>query len=86
MIMVTISFLLNIDSVYNFFFSDIGSTIRGILALLSIIFWVYCISIWAKFDKKVYRLFMLIFLTNFYTIFYFRRILREGWMFKSQAD
>jgi len=77
---VTISYVLRMEAIYNQLFSLPGTVIRGVLGLMSIILWIYCINIWAKFDKKVSRLFLILFLTSFYIIFYFRRILREGWL------
>lgn len=78
-VLLPFSLLLEVNYVPELLVSDIGLVIRGILAFLVVILWGYCIFIWAKYDKKIYRLFLILFLSSLYIVFYYRRILKEGW-------
>lgn len=80
-IMLAISYSFNIDTIYNLIFSGIGVAIRGILVILSIILWIYCLLIWAKFDKKTIRIYLLLFLNGVYVIFYYRKIKKKKWIY-----
>lgn len=56
-----------------------GDIINVLLTILTIVFWVYCIVIWAKFDRKAIRLILIIFLSCIYNTFYFVKIVRNKW-------
>ena len=79
-IMLAISHILEIEAIKDLLFSNFGALIRGVLALLSIFLWIYCIFIWTKHDKKIPRLLLIFFLSGIYIIFYFRRIIKKGWL------
>lgn len=79
-IMLAISYSFNIETIYNLIFSGIGVAIRGVLVLLSMFLWIYCMMIWAKFDKKTIRIFLILFFNGIYVIFYYRRIKKEKWI------
>lgn len=56
-----------------------GIFIGGIITLFTVIFWIYCFIIWAKFDRKITRLFLIFFFSCFYNTFYFMKIKKEKW-------
>jgi hypothetical protein len=74
------AYLAGDSSLYNFFVSDVGVNIRSVLSIMVFVLWIYSIYVWSKFDKKALRLILLIFLNAFYMLFYFRKIVNEGWI------
>ena len=64
---------------YDFFVSSSGSILRSVLSFMVLFLWVYCIYVWSKFDKKAIRLVLLIFLSAFYIIFYYPRVMKNKW-------
>lgn len=79
-ILLPVTTLFEIGGLRDFITSNIGLYIRSILSVLTVILWIYCIYVWAKFDKNMLRFVLILFLTAFYLIFYFRRVLKEGWI------
>ena len=79
-LLLPITYFLKVNFISDLLVSDIWGFIRGVLLILTIILWIYCINIWAKFDKKLYRLFLILLLNSIYIIFYYRKALKEGWV------
>lgn len=79
-IFLPFTYLIGNEVYYDFFISDIGSTIRGILSIMVFSLWIYCIFLWSKFDKKPLRLLLIVFLNAFFIIFYYRKAIKEGWL------
>jgi hypothetical protein len=50
------------------------------LTYLGIAFWIWNIVIWSKRDKKIGQFFALFFLPGLYTMFYYRRVLKNNWL------
>lgn len=50
------------------------------LTYLGIAFWIWNIVIWSKRDKEIRRFFALFFLPGLYTLFYYRRVLKNSWL------
>lgn len=66
-----------IDFYYN---STFISSLRLFGAIPVLVLWLMCIRIWSEKDKKASRFFLLFFLIGFFTIFYFRKALKEKWI------
>lgn len=78
-ILLPISYLTQGDVVLGLLNTSLGLTLRGVLLLFAVIMWVYCITIWAKEDRKLLHLFLLLFLSSFYIIYYYYKIINRGW-------
>lgn len=78
-IMLPLTYFFEINYLSDFLVSDVGFITRSILAILASVIWFYCIYIWAKFDKNIPRLFLILFLSSLYIVFYYRKALKEGW-------
>ncbi len=79
-ILLPVASFLEINSLLDFMTTNTGLSIRSVLSVLTAILWIYCIYLWAKFDKNMVRFVLILFLTAFYLIFYFKRALKEGWI------
>jgi|GEM_PF-3583083 len=60
-IILPLMHVLGHDSFYMFLNSNLGLNIRSVLLFIIFSEWIYLIYIWSKFDKKPYRLLLLIF-------------------------
>lgn len=79
-IILPILHLSGIEGIYDLCMSHIGLIIRGILTIMVIIMWIFCIYIWSKFDKNIMRLILIIFLNSIYLIFYYKVIIKNKWI------
>ena len=84
-ISLTIFHFLGYEGLNDFLLSELGVNIRSILSIMVVVLWIYCIYVWSKFDKKPIRLILLIFLSAFYIVFYYKKIIKSGWI-KPQAS
>jgi hypothetical protein len=50
------------------------------ITIIVMIFWIWNIVIWFKRDKKVGRFFALFFLNGFYTLYYYRLVIKNNWI------
>lgn len=78
-LLLTITNVVDIESIETFLMSDFGTNLRAMLSILVIAIWIYCMYVWSKHDKQINRFFLILFLSGFYILFYYRRILKNGW-------
>gem|GEM_PF-6221490 len=62
-----------------FYGEDFYST-RTILVIPCILFWIYNLYLWSKFDKNVIRFFLLFFFNALYSLYYFKRAKKLKWI------
>jgi cytochrome c biogenesis factor len=74
--------LLNIKriSAFSSLTDDYFMNIRLLLTIPVFILWIYCLIIWSKKDKVIYRFLLLLVLNGLYTPFYYYRILKNKWI------
>lgn len=63
---------------YSFMQIRLGITIPLIF------FWIWNIIIWSKKDKKVNRFFALFLLNGFYTLYYYKLVIKNNWLKNEQ--
>lgn len=54
--------------------------IRILLAVPTLVLWIYCMKIWSKHDKKVTRFFLIFFFPGVYQLFYYVQSENKGWV------
>jgi hypothetical protein len=54
------------------------------LLALMVVFWIYLLLTWKKYDKSTSRLLLLIIFNGLYTWFYFLFSIKNGWIFKTK--
>lgn len=80
MIIPIFAAIVRANSILDFYVTENVLTLRFILSLPVYYIWIYLIVIWAKKDKNVGRFFLLFFLIGIYTLFYFKRALKNDWI------
>jgi hypothetical protein len=48
------------------------------------IFWIWCIVIWSKNDKRIARFFPLFFLPGLFTFYYYFLVIKSKWLEKTE--
>ncbi len=72
--------LFHIQSVESFIYSPIFNSIKTIISLIVLIFWIYNLILWSKYDKKIGNFLLLFFLIGIYTPFYYLKAVRNKWI------
>ncbi len=72
--------LFHLESVESFIHSSIFNSIRTIISLIVLVFWIYNLVLWSKHDKKIGNFFLLFFLIGIYTPFYYLKAVRNKWV------
>jgi hypothetical protein len=75
--MIIAGFFIDNESFESFVFGDIFAMVRIFCGLLIFAYWIYLVTLWSKYDKKISRFFALFFLFGLYSIFYSKKILRN---------
>ena len=80
LLIFTIFFIFLLDWGFTVEQLETITTIRMLIASLVFAFWIWCLVIWSKHDKKIGRFLLLFFLIGFYTLFYYRIVLKNKWI------
>lgn len=62
------------------FFSPNSGFVSVLVSILFLSFWVKCIIVWYKKDKKTSRLILLLILNFYYTVYYYPLIIKNNWL------
>lgn len=72
--------LFHLQNVESFIYSPIFNSIKTIISLIVLIFWIYNLILWSKHDKKIGNFLLLFFLIGIYTPFYYLKAVRNNWI------
>jgi hypothetical protein len=66
------------DRIVNLlFYSSTGYIIANLLGVACLVFWGLCLQFWGRFDRRIWTLLCLIFLTALFTPFYYLGYIRK---------
>ncbi len=68
------------EEINRLLLSDLFIAIRAVLLLFLFILWIKSFIVWSKKDKKLVNFFLLFFLHGFYLLYYYRKIIKNGWL------
>lgn len=68
------------ELIFDIFKNETFINIRMILSIPILILWIYNLIIWSREDKNIGRFLLLFFLNGLYNPFYYKSIIRKGWL------
>ncbi len=72
--------LFHSQSIESFIYSPVFKSIKTIISLIVLVFWIYNLILWSKYDKKIGNFLLLFFLIGIYTPFYYLKAVRNKWI------
>ena len=61
-------------------------SIQLLVGIAYLTFWIYLIRIWYKYDKAIFRLFLIILFNVLYTWYYYSFAKKNGWLNKNADE